>query len=216
VDHVDPKTDAQQKNSGEEVLSSPIPLIPPAPAATKKSCNCCHERRPRWKTIVEIGTLVGTIGAFIAASIYACIAARQLALQTKTERIANGPHITTNYLAAYHEVQSGRIFSILSVKSLGPTPARQMKIGIKMDFRPSPLTARDCVFKDSEFKNTRPLTTAQPINLGGKPLYSQDAVLESNPSPESTAYVGEKLDIWILRMSWTLSLSASPLRPRMY
>jgi hypothetical protein len=71
-----PSQDSPEVKAHRGDLPSFSGQIPPFPPGAGKT--------PWWKIFIEIGTLVALVGAFIAAAIYAGIAARQLTSMRKT------------------------------------------------------------------------------------------------------------------------------------
>jgi hypothetical protein len=66
----------EQNKRRADNLTPLAPKIPPTPPDTENACKCCHHKTPRWKVVLEVGMLLATAGAVIAAAIYASITHR--------------------------------------------------------------------------------------------------------------------------------------------
>jgi len=72
-----PKSQPDEQNNRFDRLMTPVaPKISPTPPDTENACKCCHHKTPLWKIVLDVGMLLATPGAFIAAAIYASISYR--------------------------------------------------------------------------------------------------------------------------------------------
>jgi hypothetical protein len=84
MNSIDPKASSDKENKSSSDLPSLSPEIPPSPPTAENPYKCRHHKTPWWKIVLDFGTFFAVLGAFVAAAIYACIAARQLTAMNKT------------------------------------------------------------------------------------------------------------------------------------
>jgi hypothetical protein len=84
MNSIDPKASSDKENKSSSDLPSLSPEIPPSPPTAENPYKCRHHKTPKWKIVLDFGTFFAVLGAFVAAAIYACIAARQLTAMNKT------------------------------------------------------------------------------------------------------------------------------------
>jgi len=83
---ISPKEKSDDENDDRDKLSPFAAQIPPNKANSENACKCCHHKTPWWKITLEIGMLLATTGAFIAAAIYASVSHKMwVEMQTQTE-----------------------------------------------------------------------------------------------------------------------------------
>jgi hypothetical protein len=151
VGSVSSNTDSDSETNRGNVLPSVPTQTLPSPPNPGNPCQCCHHRIPRWKIALDVGMFLATVGAFIAAAIYAGITHRmwtEMQQQTCIQREA-----TTNAKRAWiglsetPKVQvsslAGKTYSAnteLSIKNFGEGPAQNVF------FMSQPRTCTGCYY----------------------------------------------------------------------
>jgi hypothetical protein len=123
ADRISPNQETGEKNDGSNVLSTVMTKIPPSPETTEQACKCCHHKMPRWEKVLKWLTFIATGGAFIAATVYACIAEHQRKDAEHYSKISHRAWMapTTGEMRDFEVGKDSYV--LVSIYNNGPTPA---------------------------------------------------------------------------------------------
>jgi hypothetical protein len=124
---IPPKNDSDDESNNGNEFSNLVVKVPPGPTDHENRCKCCHHKAPRWKTVADVFMTLFTGGAFVAATIYACITYRMQQDNALAFRIDERAWVTLFEASPFRDREND--WSIrLGVKNSGKTPAKAFKI----------------------------------------------------------------------------------------